>query len=379
MPQISNGEVNHMFPYGSVDLAHLEGFDATPYEIAITHNRGFLRFRQEAPIRFGALVLGETERTVAPSAVSKLFDRIEVEMRSLLICAAKVSRDVRMDHVAREDERNKQLLADLRSWLDSNNRNCESDSFRWERHWTTLKEQKQHSDWAAQATIEMAGVSQMVVIFTGALPSGYWSKMIDTLTARIRKLHGLSAGDEHCGRIRRYLPNLQCRLCDDPNASLHPADCKKEPMICILDCGSAREIMRLFPRGIQEFLSTATFQVPRSTFRRHNTERYISPVLLLYDLHRLTEEEQEGIWSAAQAVVVDDKSDELDVPIRSKCWTDVELIHPVGRYPNRALLAAGYGMGRPQWWVLDGRLAEHGQDQLQKLARRGLAVAATRD
>ena len=133
-----------MFPYGSVDLAHLEGFNPTSYEHAIAGNPGFICLRRRGFLNLGAVAIGRDESyaDTTPSAVAKLLDRSTGILMSAVVCAAKVRRDIVADPVAMADMRNTRLLTDLWKWLNEAPTDYGTDRFRWEEYRAALQQQE---------------------------------------------------------------------------------------------------------------------------------------------------------------------------------------------------------------------------------------------
>jgi hypothetical protein len=365
-----------MFPYdGSVGLAHLEGFDATPHELTVVGNHGFLHCQRQGFPKLGELAMGGDEVT-APSAVGKCFDDVASLTRSLLVCAAKARRDILADPVAQADPRNQQLLADLRKWL--NGQPPDADHFRWERYWTQLQQNASQRDWVAEAARQMEGISNVIVLLTGSLPSAVWKELADSVRNHVREIHSIPEDGVGSHLLTRYAPWPKCLHCEQKaQGGGHPDRCEAHHLLPVLDCGrNVKDVMAWLPRELQKQVSAVRFRLPRSTFVNMESNRQVLPRFLCFDLHTLRPDTQMRVFASINELIEKQKREFEKASHESYRlkWRDLEIISPTGNKPPSVVIAAGKNAHEARIYDVDDQLKQRGYN-FYNLISRGMTVS----
>lgn len=369
-----------MFPYGSVDLAHLEDFDATQFELDVVGNPGFVHLRKFGFPKWGQLIIGGEDyfTSATPKSLGKFVDQFAADvLRSVAICAAAVRRDLVAHPEAMADKRDQQLLTDLRIWLNARSTDY-ADRFRWEKHWTALQQRTVQLDWTAQAAAEMTGTSDMIVFLTRSLPSASWQELGQIVDKHVREIHSVPEDGIESFRMARYTFWPKCLHCEggEPGQG-HPSRCSAHHLLPVLDCGrSVKDVMAWLPRELQKQLSAVRFRLPRSTFYNDESARRVMPRFLCFDLHTLQPDTQMRVYASINDLIEEQKRLIEREPHRSHRfkWHNLEIIGPTGSKPPSVVLAAGKNAHEARVHDVNDPLEQRGL-KFHELISRGMTVS----
>ncbi len=327
------------YPYGSLPLTELDGFEPTPLELLVVGTPSFQRLRMMGwpNIRWAERITGRRfdakkakghtdhafdasalavattptdDGPLSPAQAGDLLAHLNLldDLQSLFILTAKVRRDA-------QTEKDHDLLYELEWWIDQPGDPYSGHGFRWERFYDQSEYRRKQGIWLDRIKELKKGTSRIVAILRHRLND----EEMETVKEALERKFGFTPGGEDEGegifmpnkrlaqseRLKRDLhcPWLACMHCSlDLRNQLRERDhsrCEKKNAFLLVDNPKVDEILNAIPRELRDHARVVRFTVPRWTFRGasgHGGDDALFPQALLLGMDQMKEAQQQACY-----------------------------------------------------------------------------------